>query len=476
VNSSVAQVGIALAQALALVMSSAFVCYVAIILVPFIRHRPADLGDGSAFDWHIFVPALNEEVVIGDTIDSLRETFPAAHLWLIDDASEDGTGAIGRAAAWADPHVHLVSRRLPDARTGKGEALNSAYRALNDWLPGGVDRSRIIIGVVDADGHPAANCLDVCAGSRLFGNPATGSVQILVKMMNRGEATPFPGASRVANAFGRLLVRMQDLEFRVAISAIQQTRILTRTVGLGGNGQFSRLSALDTVADESGPWRGALLEDYELSLHLMLAGHRNEYTQDTWVDQEGLPSLRRLVRQRTRWGQGTMQCGRYLGRLWTSRHVSAIGALEATYYLFQPWMQLVGTVIYPIPLAVFLVNYASGPAQMQAWTLSGGWMLALLYCFFGLGPFLCMGPLYVRRCEPGLGPVRAIGLGVAYSAYILIFYVTSWRALGRILRHRRDWAKTQRNASGRPITVQDTPVPAGEIQVTKPIIMGGHHS
>ena len=37
------------------------------------------------------------------------------------------------------------------------------------------------------------------------------------------------------------------------ISAIQATRRLTRSVGLGGNGQFSLLSALDVVADEDGP-------------------------------------------------------------------------------------------------------------------------------------------------------------------------------------------------------------------------------
>jgi 1,2-diacylglycerol 3-beta-glucosyltransferase len=48
-----------------------------------------------------------------------------------------------------------------------------------------------------------------------------------------------------------------------------------------GNGQFSRLSALDVVTGENGrPWRGVLLEDCELSLHLMMAGHRNEYTED----------------------------------------------------------------------------------------------------------------------------------------------------------------------------------------------------
>ena len=57
----------------------------------------------------------------------------------------------------------------------------------------------------------------------------------------------------------------------------------------------------------------------------MLSGHRNAYTQDTYVDQEALPSVRRLIRQRTRWGQGTMQCGGYLRQLWTSDHVSRIG-------------------------------------------------------------------------------------------------------------------------------------------------------
>jgi 1,2-diacylglycerol 3-beta-glucosyltransferase len=475
VNSEIVQVGVALAQALALLMSSAFVCYVVIILVPFLRHRKDRPGDGSAFSWHIFVPALNEELVIGDTIDYLREHFPAAHVWLIDDASEDGTGPIGQAAAWADPHVHLISRKFPEARTGKGAALNSAYRALNDWLPAGVDRSKIIIGVVDADGRPAPNCLDICAGRRLFGREDTGSVQILVRMINRNETTPFPHRNRLINALGQTLVRMQDLEFRVAISAVQQTRILCRTVGLGGNGQFTRLSALDTVADETGPWRGTLLEDYELSLHLMLAGHRNEYTPDTWVDQEGLPSLRRLVRQRTRWGQGTMQCGRYLGKLWRSKHVSPLGALEATYYLFQPWMQVLGTFIYPVPFAVFAANYLAGPAEMRSWVVSGGWMLLVLWCFFGLGPFLIMGPLYYRCCEPRLGPLRGFVLGLAYCVYILMFYVTSWRALVRIVQHRREWTKTPRNASGRVIPVPELPAPAGEIHAPKPI-MGGHHS
>jgi 1,2-diacylglycerol 3-beta-glucosyltransferase len=446
-NSTFVQVGAALAQAVALLMSVAFITYVLIIVVPFARYRPSPPGDGRSLNWHLFVPALNEEQVIGGTIDYLRAVFPLAHVWVIDDASDDRTGVIAASRARLDPWIHVVSRRLPDAQTGKGRALNDAYRQLSAWLPVSADRRKVIIGVIDADGRPAANCLDVCAGIAMFGDPAVGSVQIQVRMINRDDPRPFPHRGRLVNSLGQILVRLQDLEFRVPISAIQAARRVTESVGLGGNGQFSRLFALDVVADTNGePWRGALLEDYELSLHLMMTGHRNEYTPDTYVDQEGLPDIRRLVRQRTRWGQGTMQCGLYLRQLWRSPHVTTLGALEATYYLLQPWLQLVGSIVYPIPLIVFIANYAAGPTAMRGWILGGGWMLLIFYLVAGLGPFVLWGPIYRWNCERNISMVRAIGLGFGYSLFVLIFYVTSWRAFSRIIRHREDWFKTRRNA------------------------------
>jgi 1,2-diacylglycerol 3-beta-glucosyltransferase len=475
VNSTAGQVAIALAQAIALLMSVAFITYALIIVIPFVRDRARRPGDARTLAWHLFVPALNEERVIGRTIDYLRATFPDAHVWVIDDDSDDCTGPIVSMRARRDPLVHLVTRRHPDARTGKGEALNAAYQALSEWMPATADRRRTIIGVVDADGRPAPNCLDVCAGPSLFGDLAVGSVQILVRMLNRNDRHPFPHRSQFVNALGHVLVRLQDLEFRVPISAIQLTRRITASVGLGGNGQFSRLSALDVVAEgHRRPWRGALLDDYELSLHLMLTGHRNEYTQDTYVDQEGLPSFRRLVRQRTRWGQGTMQCGVYLRRLWTSRHVSTLGALEASYYLIQPWLQLVGTFVYPVPAAVFLANYAAAPDAMRSWVLQGGWMIVAFYLVAGLGPFVLWGPLYLRRCEPQLGIVRATGLGFGYALYVLIFYITSWRACYRILRHRSEWFKTARNAEYlADLELRNQPVTVGGLQMLTQM-MGEH--
>jgi cellulose synthase/poly-beta-1,6-N-acetylglucosamine synthase-like glycosyltransferase len=474
-NGSGLQVGVALIQAVALLMSVAFVTYTLVIVVHYFRYRPATPGDGSTLAWHLFVPALNEEKVIGETVGYLRATFPTANVWVIDDDSDDRTGPIVSVRALADPLVHLVSRRAPEARAGKGDALNAAYRALNEWLPITADRAQVIVGVIDADGRPAPNCFDVCAGGTLFGDPAVGSVQVMVRMMNRDSRTQFPHRGRLVNFLGQTLVRLQDLEFRAPISAIQITRRRTRTVGLGGNGQFSRLSALDVVTDAWGrPWRGALLEDYELALQLMMAGHRNEYTEDTYVDQEGLPGLRRLIRQRTRWGQGTMQCGVYLRQLWTSQHVSTLGALEATYYLFQPWLQIAGTLVYPVPIAVFIANYLAGPPQMRTWALAGGWMIVAYYLTIGIGPFIAWGPMYRKRCESQIDFVTALGLGVGYSLFVLILYVTSWRALIRIVRGQADWAKTRRNGEFlSDIEVQSQSAPVGGIQVIREI-MGGN--
>src|SRR5450759_875443 len=45
------------------------------------------------------------------------------------------------------------------------------------------DSARTIIGVIDPDGRPAANYLDVCAGAGMFGDPVVGSVQIQARML-----------------------------------------------------------------------------------------------------------------------------------------------------------------------------------------------------------------------------------------------------------------------------------------------------
>lgn len=98
------------------------------------RRRPSAAGDPSTYDWHFFVPCRDEEAVVATTVNRLRADFPRSHVWAIDDASDDLTAPIVTSLADRDPHIHLVSRRLPDARVGKGAALNAAYTALDEHL------------------------------------------------------------------------------------------------------------------------------------------------------------------------------------------------------------------------------------------------------------------------------------------------------------------------------------------------------
>nr|WP_042197600.1 glycosyltransferase [Kibdelosporangium sp. MJ126-NF4]CEL23063.1 N-acetyl-glucosamine transferase [Kibdelosporangium sp. MJ126-NF4]CTQ90201.1 N-acetyl-glucosamine transferase [Kibdelosporangium sp. MJ126-NF4] len=436
-----------LTQAIALIMSVTFITYVYLIVVPYLRRKPAPEGDPSRFDWHFIVPCRDEEAVVEGTVRYLRSTFPACHVWVVDDASTDRTADIVTRLLDSEEdssNLHLVRRVLPEARTGKGDALNAAYREIGDWAGPDADPGRTVVVVIDADGRPAANCLTVCSADHLFGNPDVGAVQIDVRMSNRevGRA----GKDRSHKWFGRTLVRMQDLEFRTAIAAIQTSRRYTGTISMGGNGQFTRMSALDSIAGPTrAPWRGCLLEDFEIGVHLLIEGWRTEFSMDTHVDQEGLYSLRRFLVQRTRWGQGTMQCARYVRIIWASNKVTTLGAAELLYYLAQPWMQLIGTIVYPIPMILLAGKTVRDPVMVWEWFSDGAWILFAIYGSFGILPFLIWGPIYWWKCERTGTFLRGIGYGCCYAAYIYTFYITSWRAFIRLVRGHNGWAKTRRN-------------------------------
>ncbi|MDQ1131382.1 glycosyltransferase family 2 protein [Microbacterium sp. SORGH_AS_0888] len=434
-----------------------FLCYTTLIVVPFLRRRPAEEGDASAFEWHAFIPCRDEAAVVHDTLTRTRARFPGVHLWVIDDASTDGTARIVEQIAAADPSVHAVLRRLPEARQGKGAALNAAYAALLRWRAekGTACREddRTVVIVLDADGSLAPNALAQAAGPMAFGAPHVGAVQVAVRMTNTED--PLPGRGRVARAWARYLVRMQDIEFRTTIAAMQSLRMRTVSVGLGGNGQFTRLSALQAAsAERSAPWGNALLEDYEVGLRIMLAGYRTVYTHDTHVSQEALPSARRLLTQRTRWCQGGLQCVRYLPRIFTSRTFTNAGALEACYFLAIPYIQLIGLVVWPTVAIAVLTNGIIATGSLMAWMETSAWVIPL-WLLTGIVPFALWPIVYARREERhSLG--RAALWGMGYWLYMYQSYVCVVRAFARMLAGRRGWAKTRRNGEvgGRLLAVE----------------------
>src|SRR5260370_20254358 len=97
------------------------------------------------------LPCLNEEKVI---LASLRRLLSISGddfvVLVIDDGSDDST--VDAVSSVLGERVWLLSRELPQARQGKGEALNAAIRYLTRHRhPARPAPDSGILGVVDAD-------------------------------------------------------------------------------------------------------------------------------------------------------------------------------------------------------------------------------------------------------------------------------------------------------------------------------------
>lgn len=438
------------------VISSLALTYISLLLYTFLRHRPSTPGDPTELSWHVMIPCRDEESVIAETVSSARSTFPQMHVWVIDDASDDATARIVTGLQDFDDKVHLISRRPPEARTGKGDALNAAYRVISATISTDPDqRKDTIIGVLDADGFLSENALDLLAGPEAFAAPDVGAVQLEVWMKNRGDKRPRPLSGKLKNLVGRVLVRMQDIEFRTSNSAMQMLRVQTGTVGMGGNGQFTRLSVLDDLDQAYGqPWGKKLSEDYELGLNIITRGHRTHYIPEAHVSQEALPYGRRLLTQRTRWAQGNMECAAILPALRRSGNLRVPGWAEIHYFMSQPWLIMINLVLGPVLLILAITEGRFGFAAGE----SLEWIVLFTAVFIIL-PYFLWGIVYKYISGEEIRFTSALFFGAVYVIYVYLTYIYYPRAVGRIATGQNAWSKTLRNAADlaalRPQTLRE---------------------
>ena len=383
----------------------------------------------------ILVPARNEELVLDGTLRTLTElSYSGEHrVLVIDDASTDATPKISEAWTSRDLRVRTSRRVPPDAGQGKSEVLNHAYSLVMGWLNegdpwlDGRDVDDVVLVIVDADGRLEEHALQKVAP--YFSDDRVGSVQIGV---------------RIANARANALARMQDIEFVGFSWLVQIARDRFGSSGLGGNGQFTRLGALNTVPGD--PWRrGALTEDLELGLRLVRIGWRTRFCHLTYVDQQGLDSWGPLLRQRTRWIQGHYQCWRHLKGLAMSSHTSLAARLDLMLYLV-------------LVVTVLLVSFTVTVGILAAFGVVGVTNNFLLFLPYGeprrvgslvlsVLPLVIFLGTYQRHSAH---PFRWHELPAAALAFTLYGYVWLWvsfRALFNLALRRNAWVKTPRLAS-----------------------------
>ncbi|MFF7727989.1 glycosyltransferase [Streptomyces sp. NPDC008001] len=374
---------------------------------------------------YVFLLAcLNEEKVLAESLARITD-LPAGNFLalVIDDASDDGTADIARAAG--SDRVHLLQRTLPNARRGKGAALNAGIRHLREsGLMDGYDPHDVIVCVVDADGRLDEHVVQ--SVDPFFDDPRVGATQIGVRMYNRHLG---------------LLARLQDMEFVIYGDIFQCARRYIGSVGMGGNGQFMRLAALDSLAvpgQEGGPWSDSLTEDLDLGVRLIARGWTNQHCTAAAVSQQAVLDVRRLVRQRSRWFQGHLQSAGLVPLI--LRSVPTRAALDLLYHLSSPVLILL-TSLLPLSFLVAVAGTVIGSVQAGRPLITPMWVIGPYVLSFTAA--YAYGFVYRRR-ERRLGLLRSILLSHVFVFYGYIWFAAGWWGLWRMLTGKQTWLKTAR--------------------------------
>lgn len=426
---------IAVALFIALLMSVVQLALAGVLAVKgrsTMRNQPA-IGGEAEYLWVFFVPALNEEVTIADTVQRLVDLEVTNKIMMIiDDGSTDATPEI--LAAIDHPDLSILRRDPPNAQIGKGAALNNAWAVLHErlsanprWSEFTVDQ--VLVTVVDADGRLDSDFADAVAGH--FHDPEIGGVQLRVKIYNTWS----------------VLARLQDVEFRVFGSLYQMGRAAWGTAGMGGNGQINRLSALDDVANYNGkvgdavPWRDRLTEDQDLGISLLACNWRSGQELRAAVNQQGLANPRRLLRQRTRWAQGCLQAARRI-RVPLGARIPLLAKAEYVESLLQPIIQFYVSVMLFLSVALVVIYGITALPFDEPWEVA-----VVLFLSLGGTALGCI-VAWVRTQPDGLW--RGLLWLVPYALYNWFMMPVYVRAMFREVSGRSAWAKTAREPITRP--------------------------
>lgn len=396
-----------------------------------LRSKMTDTGYRPFF--FIIIPAHNEEAVLAHTIDSLlRQDYEHTGIMVMNDGSKDRTSEIGHEYADKHASVVVIDRGSDIAGKGKGAVLNHAFElirgmvAAQDPLLGGRTEDDIIIAITDADGQLERHTLSSCAV--YFADERVGGLQIGV---------------RIANSATNLLTRMQDIEFVGFSAFVQEARDAFGSVGLGGNGQFTRLSALVSLG--YAPWTDCLTEDLDLGLSLVQRGWRIRFNPNAYVAQQAVTNLKALFRQRTRWVQGHYQCWRHLPDLLRCKTVPLGTRVDLSLYLVLVIFVVlvtIGMVLNVLATVGLLVTHSSAFAFVPA-----GLVRNTLVLFLSFGPLSVFLLTYQSR-TPAPMPVRWLpAYAIVFAVYTYTWMVaTAWAWMRMLLGHG-SWAKTARVGS-----------------------------
>lgn len=371
--------------------------------------READAGSWDLPACTILVPAHNEAVVIGRTVEAmLALRYPADRLTVlvINDASTDATREIVLEHAARDARVRLFD--VPPGEGGKGKS-----RALNIGL-GQVTTP--LVAIYDADNTPDPDALRYLA----------------VDLLRRPELGAAIGKFRTVNKDVNLLTRFINIETLSFQSILQAgRRRLHRIATLPGTNFVMWTSLIRQL----GGWdEEALTEDSELSIRIYQAGREISFVPYAVTYEQEPQSWRVFFRQRTRWVRGNNYvAGKFLRGIFRFRNKRLAFDLLMTVALYY---------VFFAAIVVSDLLFLVGAFNLVTMTLPGPYTLvwAMAFVLFILEILLAVS--YDGEDRPS-----SVGLIILmYFTYCQLWMFVVFRAmyLDFVKKERRVWDKTVR--------------------------------
>lgn len=392
-----------------------------VVLIFYSIKEPEEIRDFSQIDpklqLFVLIPMLNEEGVVMQTLGKFLENtahLPQVKLGVIDDCSDDKTPQL--IQQFIDTHqcadkIQLIQRHFPNARTGKGDALNYGLKFIRQT---GVDEDKTIVGVLDAD-------------AVMFEKDFK---KVLLQFTNAPDLALLQTKVRMIHA-GNWLQKMQDIEFATVNDWIQRVRNRIHNAAASGNGQFIQMSA---IKGNDTPWGNALLEDFEFSTNFLLDDKKTLYRTDIVVYQEAVKEVRPFIRQRSRWVQGGLDCGvKYFKPIIFSRHLGFWAKFEMSFFMILPFMTVLVGIANCLSTIFAFANFAE--------------FHTLIFGLFGIN---CALAVYtaIKYCQSSSKiNFKIIILCGGMTIYNLILFPAILIAFYRKMRGNKQWIKTTHGVS-----------------------------
>jgi 1,2-diacylglycerol 3-beta-glucosyltransferase len=243
----------------------------------------------------IFVAAKNEARVIESCVRNLfKIDYEKYYVWIIDDGSTDDMPQILDRLTQEFPRLRVL--RKTSSCPGKSAALNEALA---------LSRGDVV-AVFDADAYVAPDFFKLTLP--LLAPENVGALQ---------------AQKRIYEHQTGFLVQCQASEYALDTYFQMGRDLIGGAVELRGNGQLMKRTALIDV----GGWNNkAITDDLDLTMRLLICKWDVRFCPHAFVWEEGVTTLKALIRQRRRWAEGSIR--RYLDYIFPLNSPSRLSFME----------------------------------------------------------------------------------------------------------------------------------------------------